>query len=87
MKNTATLILNEDDLVYLSNTLQQDYHKALDAYTKLWRFSQHSDFVPSEELAALDYKVDRLLDLCLYFDAVISDLYKPDPDPNDPYPF
>ena len=41
MKNTATLILNEDDLVYLSNTLQQDYHKALDAYTKIWRFSQH----------------------------------------------
>ena len=87
MKNTATLILNEDDLVYLSNTLQQDYHKALDAYTKLWRFSQHSDVVPSEELAALDYKVDRLFDLCLYLDAVLSNLYKPDPDPNDPYTF
>lgn len=87
MKKTGTLTLNEDDLSYLSHTLQQDYHKALDAYTKLWTVSQHSYFVPTEELAALDYKVDRLLDLCLYVEAVISDLNRPEPDPNDPYPF
>ena len=87
MKKTVTLTLNEDDLSYLSHTLQQVYHKALDAYTTLWTVSQHSDFVPTEELAALDYKVDRLLVLCMYVEAAISDLNSPEPDPNDPYPF
>ena len=87
MKKTATLTLNEDDLSYLSHTLQQDYHKALDAYTKLWTVSQHSDFVPTEELAALDYKVDRLFALSVFVDLAIYDLNRPEPDPNNPYPF
>ena len=87
MKKTATLTLNEDDLAYLSHTLQQDYHKALDAYTKFWTVSQHSDFVPTEELAALDYKVDRLRVLCMHVYSATSSMYSPEPDPNDPYPF
>ena len=86
MKKTATLTLNEDDIIFLHDILESDYTAASAEYSRLWLRSLWAD-EPSEDLAAFKYKVDNLSVLKSAVQSAISAMYHDGEVPDDPYPF
>lgn len=86
MKKTATLTLNEDEIIFLHHILEADYTAASSEYSSLWLKGLFSG-KPSEDLAAFKYKAENLSFLKLAVQCAISAMYHDGEVPDDPYPF
>ncbi len=86
MKKTATLTLNEDDIIFLHDILEADFISASAEYSSLWLKGLFSGN-PSEDLAAFKYKVGNLSVLKSAVQSAISAMYHDGKVPDDPYPF
>lgn len=86
MKKTATLTLDEDDIIFLHDILKADYSAASSEYSSLWLKGLFSGN-PSEDLAAFKYKAEILSHLKLAVQCAISAMYHDGEDPDGPFPF